>query len=97
MDKRRHAESSNSRGVSIEYPAAATIAACANVTGVRRGTGDTSRVRTKPLVGRKAWFGPRRFGWGLTPVTAEGWAVVVIAVAAIMCWPRSTGMVAGWQ
>jgi MFS-type transporter involved in bile tolerance (Atg22 family) len=39
-------------------------------------------VRTKPLIGRKAWFGPRRFGWGLAPVTAEGWAVVVIAIAA---------------
>jgi hypothetical protein len=41
-------------------------------------------VRTKPLVGRKAWFGPRRFGWGLAPVTAEGWAVVAIAVAAVI-------------
>src|ERR1019366_1097023 len=25
-------------------------------------------VRTAPLIGRKAWFGPRRFGWGLDPV-----------------------------
>jgi hypothetical protein len=41
-------------------------------------------VRTKPLVGRKAWFGPRRMGWGLSPVTAEGWAVVAISVAAII-------------
>jgi hypothetical protein len=41
-------------------------------------------VRTKPLIGRKAWFGPRRFGWGLAPVTAEGWAVVVIAIAAVV-------------
>jgi len=40
-------------------------------------------VRTKPLIGRKAWFGPRRLGWGLAPVTPEGWAVVVIGVAAI--------------
>jgi apolipoprotein N-acyltransferase len=39
-------------------------------------------VRTKPLIGRKAWFGPRRMGWGLAPVTAEGWAVVAVAVAA---------------
>jgi hypothetical protein len=37
-------------------------------------------MRTKPLIGRKAWFGPRRLGWGLSPVTAEGWAVVVIGV-----------------
>jgi hypothetical protein len=41
-------------------------------------------VRTKPLIGRKAWFGPRRLGWGLAPVTAEGWAVVVIAIAAVI-------------
>jgi hypothetical protein len=41
-------------------------------------------MRTTPLVGRKAWFGPRRFGWGLGPASPEGWAVVVIgAVAAI--------------
>jgi hypothetical protein len=41
-------------------------------------------VRTKPLVGRKAWFGPRRWGWGLAPITIEGWAVVAIAVVAII-------------
>jgi hypothetical protein len=39
-------------------------------------------VRTKPLIGRKAWFGPRRYGWGLSPVTAEGWGVVAVAVGA---------------
>jgi hypothetical protein len=33
------------------------------------------------LIGRKVWFGPRRLGWGLGPVTAEGWAVVGIGVA----------------
>lgn len=38
-------------------------------------------MRTRPLIGRKAWFGPRRFGWGLSPVTAEGWAVTVIGLA----------------
>lgn len=25
-------------------------------------------------MGTKVWFGPRRFGWGLEPVSAEGWA-----------------------
>jgi hypothetical protein len=39
-------------------------------------------MRTKPLVGRKAWFGPRRMGWGLSPVSAEGWAVTAAAAAA---------------
>jgi uncharacterized membrane protein YphA (DoxX/SURF4 family) len=38
-------------------------------------------MRTKPLVGRKAWFGPRRMGWGLSPVSVEGWASTVVAVA----------------
>jgi hypothetical protein len=40
-------------------------------------------MRTKPLLGSKVWFGPRRMGWGLSPVTAEGWAVLGIGVAAI--------------
>jgi hypothetical protein len=39
-------------------------------------------MRTKPLLGRKAWFGPRRLGWGLSPVSAEGWAVTGVAAAA---------------
>lgn len=39
-------------------------------------------MRTKPLIGRKAWFGPRRLGWGLSPASAEGWVVTAVAVAA---------------
>jgi hypothetical protein len=42
-------------------------------------------MRTKPLLGRKAWFGPRRMGWGLSPVSPEGWAVPLVAVIAIIC------------
>jgi hypothetical protein len=38
-------------------------------------------MRTSPLLGSKAWFGPRRFGWGLGPVSVEGWAVTAIFVA----------------
>jgi hypothetical protein len=41
-------------------------------------------MRTKPVLGQKAWFGPRRFGWGLGPVSVEGWAVTAIAVAAVI-------------
>jgi hypothetical protein len=37
-------------------------------------------MRTTPLVGHKAWFGPRRFGWGLSPVTVEGWTVMAVLV-----------------
>jgi hypothetical protein len=42
-------------------------------------------VRTTPLVGTKAWFGPRRFGWGLEPISAEGWAATV-AFGAVAIW-----------
>jgi hypothetical protein len=34
------------------------------------------------VVGRKAWFGPRRLGWGLSPIAPEGWAVTLVALAA---------------
>jgi len=34
-------------------------------------------------LGRKAWFGPKRTGWGLSPVSPEGWAVLLAAVAAM--------------
>jgi hypothetical protein len=37
-------------------------------------------LRTHPLMGTKPWFAPRRFGWGLGPVSAEGWAVVAAAL-----------------
>ena len=33
---------------------------------------------------RKAWFGPRRFGWGWTPVSWEGWLTSLVFVAAIV-------------
>ena len=39
-------------------------------------------MRTEPLIGRKVWFGPRRLGWGWSPVTADGWVVLVTGVAA---------------
>ena len=41
-------------------------------------------MRTAPVLGSKAWFGPRRLGWGLSPVSAEGWAVTAVAIAAII-------------
>jgi hypothetical protein len=30
------------------------------------------------------WFKPKRYGYGATPVTWQGWAVVGVAVAAIV-------------
>jgi hypothetical protein len=46
--------------------------------------GHNHRVRTKPLIGTKPWFGPRRFGWGLGPMTPEGWAVTAAGIAAVI-------------
>ena len=33
---------------------------------------------------RKPWFGPRRFGWGWTPVAWEGWLVTGVIVVLIV-------------
>lgn len=44
-------------------------------------------MRTTPLVGKKVWFGPRRFGWGLSPVSVEGWVATFIATA-LSFWIR---------
>ena len=39
-------------------------------------------MRTRPLLGRKAWFGPARGGYGPSPASPEGHAVGVVAMAA---------------
>jgi hypothetical protein len=31
----------------------------------------------------KLWFEARRYGWGWTPVTVEGWIVTALFVAAV--------------
>jgi hypothetical protein len=53
--------------------------------------GNNDGMRTVPLVGEKAWFGPRRFGWGLSPITIEGWIVTGVMLglgfAAARKWP----------
>jgi hypothetical protein len=48
-------------------------------------------MRTSPLVGKKAWFGPRRLGWGLEPVSVEGWVVTVAGFVASRWVARRTG------
>jgi len=48
-------------------------------------------MRTSPLIGEKAWFGPRRIGWGLSPRSTAGWISTFVAVAAsiftVRMWP----------
>jgi hypothetical protein len=49
-------------------------------------------MRTSPLIGRKAWFGPRRVGWGLGPVSAEGWLLTLaFTVLALSSTKRPIG------
>jgi hypothetical protein len=49
-------------------------------------------MRTSPLLGSKAWFGPRRLGWGLEPVSPEGWlATFGFAAVSIFIRRRKLG------
>ncbi|MGV8874144.1 MAG: hypothetical protein ACOH2Q_16540 [Rhodococcus sp. (in: high G+C Gram-positive bacteria)] len=31
-----------------------------------------------------AWFGPKRYGWGISPHTWEGWFLLVIFVITVV-------------
>jgi hypothetical protein len=35
-----------------------------------------------PIIGEKPWFGPRRVGWGLAPISLEGWALTALFAVA---------------
>jgi hypothetical protein len=49
-------------------------------------------MRTKPLVGTKPWFGPRSwFGWGWTPMSWEGWAVLGVFLVAVLVTREPAG------
>jgi hypothetical protein len=48
-------------------------------------------MRTTPLIGKKAWFGPRRLGWGLSPVSPEGWVLTAAAAGAAVWTARAQG------
>ncbi len=37
----------------------------------------------------RAWFRPKRFGWGMTPVTWQGWALTVGCLVAVIALMRS--------
>ena len=53
-------------------------------------------MRVTPVVGRKVWFAPRRIGWGLSPVSVEGWAVTVGMVGVSMVAARRKEL-PGWS
>lgn len=48
-------------------------------------------MRTKPLLGQNAWFGPKRLGWGLSPVSSEGWALSAVAVVSALGLAATAG------
>ena len=54
-------------------------------------------MRTTPLIGEKAWFGPRRAGWGLAPITWEGWALVAVFVILAFLKGTSPGGRRAWS
>ena len=60
-----------------------------------RRSGIMDAVRTSPLVGSKPWFGPRRLGWGLEPVSPEGW-LVTFAFAGVAIAARRFKVGPGW-
>jgi hypothetical protein len=53
-------------------------------------------MRTTPLVGEKVWFAPRRLGWGLSPISVEGWIATVGSVGlgfvVTRRWPERKGL-----
>jgi hypothetical protein len=73
MDIRRVSRQGRRQPPSPRRSLAGSGPACQNVV-----------VRTSPLIGKKAWFGPRRLGWGLAPVSPEGWAVAAAGVMVAM-------------
>ncbi len=42
------------------------------------------------------WFGPGRFGWGLWPLTWQGWLVVAVCVAAFAASAHFLSGPVGW-
>ncbi|WP_428150205.1 hypothetical protein [Brevundimonas sp.] len=33
---------------------------------------------------KRAWFGPKRFGWGASPASWEGWAATGLFIVAML-------------
>jgi hypothetical protein len=48
-------------------------------------------MRTRPIIGRKAWFGPRSLGWGWGPISWEGWAAGAAFLAIVFVGPTVFG------
>ena len=35
------------------------------------------------MFGKPQWFRPKRFGWGLTPITWQGWVYALVAAGLL--------------
>ena len=46
------------------------------------------------MITQKPWFGPRRLGYGWTPITPEGWLTVGLAIACVLA--SVVALPAGW-
>ena len=47
----------------------------------------------------RGWFGPKTFGWGVSPASWEGWLatlVFVLAMIAVSLWVHPTDGAAAW-
>ena len=59
-----------------------------------RVVGRSDQHRMTPLRGTKAWFGPRRMGWGWEPVSWEGWlstSVALVLIIVPVAWAATEG------
>lgn len=56
----------------------------------RNGASGGGSMRTRPLVGARPWFGPRRTGWGWTPTSWQGWLVTIVGLG-IIALAQATG------
>jgi len=46
---------------------------------------------------QRLWFKARRYGWGWTPCSVEGWAVTIFAVLALVTGDCAIALLAGRQ
>ena len=46
--------------------------------------------------GRMAWFGRKRLGWGLRPISWQGWLVTIVYVAIPFALGATVASIEGW-
>jgi hypothetical protein len=39
--------------------------------------------------GKRPWFGPKRFGWGYSPKTWQGWAILLVPPLVVILTTRT--------